>query len=201
MSSLAIIFEINSMAVWLPLASMVAIVLFGIFAFWSFFKKCEPQTAMVRSGNGATKVAFSGLFVMPIFHKLDIIDLTEKELEFELLDPDNETATNVIQLSVSPGKTDTELSEIAAQIGGYATFDAAKLNTKLEPIVQELSLEVIKSDTGNDDTDNEQLKNQIETALTGKLNGYTILNMQIHKRKPPDKAAELEINLSPNTPT
>lgn len=60
------------------------IVYFAIIAM--FYKKVPQGKALVRTGFGGTKVATDkGLYVVPVFHKVEIMDISVKKIQIERL--------------------------------------------------------------------------------------------------------------------
>merc|ERR1712086_684058 len=61
---------------------VVSIVAFGFIAMIvSWFRKANQGEAIVRTGMGGTKVSTSGIFVLPVIHKFEIMDITLKTIE------------------------------------------------------------------------------------------------------------------------
>lgn len=60
----------------------VVIVLVGMLALFSkFFHKVEQGKVLVRNGVGGSVVCFGGLFVLPIVHKVEVMDVSVKRVE------------------------------------------------------------------------------------------------------------------------
>ncbi|TWP27706.1 flotillin family protein [Apibacter muscae] len=65
----------------------IALLFLAILA--SFYKKIPQGKAIVRTGVGGTKVAFNkGIYVIPVFHKMEIMDISVKKLQIERLEKD-----------------------------------------------------------------------------------------------------------------
>ena len=179
MNKLAFISAVDPLAIWLPVVSMLLIVLFLGMAYWTFFKKCPPETVFVRMGAGSTKVAYSGLMVMPIMHHLETVSLAQHQLEFNIED---ELSGRIwlLKLDIAPGPMDLAFAEIAQNIGGKASCDAEKLKAKLEPIVSKEVLEMLQLENElNPSEEQISFENQIEKQLSGKLLGYQIQKLAI----------------------
>ena len=60
------------------------VVYFAIIAM--FYKKVPQGRAIVRTGFGGTKVATDkGLYVVPVFHKVEVMDISVKKIQIERL--------------------------------------------------------------------------------------------------------------------
>ncbi len=60
-----------------------------LFAFATFYKKIPQGKAIVRTGVGGGKVAFNkGMYVIPILHQMEIMDISVKKLQIDRLEQD-----------------------------------------------------------------------------------------------------------------
>ena len=51
-----------------------------------FYKKIPQGQALVRTGMGGTKVATDkGMYVVPVFHRVEIMDISVKKIQIERL--------------------------------------------------------------------------------------------------------------------
>jgi uncharacterized membrane protein YqiK len=73
----------------LLIGGIVFIILIMLFAFANFYKKIPQGKAIVRTGVGGGKVAFNkGMYVIPILHKMEIMDISVKKLQIDRLEQD-----------------------------------------------------------------------------------------------------------------
>jgi flotillin len=73
----------------LLIGGIVFIIFILFFAFASFYKKIPQGKAIVRTGVGGGKVAFNrGMYVIPILHKMEIMDISIKKLQIDRLEQD-----------------------------------------------------------------------------------------------------------------
>jgi flotillin len=73
----------------LLIGGIVFIIFIIFFAFASFYKKIPQGKAIVRTGVGGGKVAFNkGMYVIPILHKMEIMDISIKKLQIDRLEQD-----------------------------------------------------------------------------------------------------------------
>jgi flotillin len=73
----------------LLIGGIVFIIFIIFFAFANFYKKIPQGKAIVRTGVGGGKVAFNkGMYVIPILHKMEIMDISIKKLQIDRLEQD-----------------------------------------------------------------------------------------------------------------
>ena len=103
-------------------AIFVLLVFLGMLA--SFYKKIHQGKAIVRTGVGGTKVAFSkGMYVIPVFHKMEIMDISLKKVQIErmandgLICKDNIRADIKVAFFVRVNKSVNDVINVAQTIG------------------------------------------------------------------------------------
>ena len=63
------------------------LIFFAIIAM--FYKKIPQGEAIIRTGFGGTKVASDkGMYVVPVLHKVEVMDISVKKIEIERLQKD-----------------------------------------------------------------------------------------------------------------
>ena len=68
---------------------VILLILFGVLILISrFYKKVAQGQALVRTGVGGTKISFNGIIVIPIIHKLEIMDISLKTVEIARMEKD-----------------------------------------------------------------------------------------------------------------
>lgn len=73
----------------LLLGGIVFFIFIILFAFATFYKKIPQGKAIVRTGVGGGKVAFNkGMYVIPILHQMEIMDISVKKLQIDRLEQD-----------------------------------------------------------------------------------------------------------------
>lgn len=94
------------------------------FAFSRFFRKVGAEEAMVRSGAGGLKaVAGSGMFVIPIMHRVEQMDLSVKRIEIArfgeagLICRDNIRADIEVSYFVRVNNTREDILQVAQSLG------------------------------------------------------------------------------------
>lgn len=100
------------------------IVLFGIIILISrFYRKAEQGQALVKTGLGGTKVSFNGMFVVPVIHKLEIMDISLKTIEIArigkdgLICNDNMRADIKVTFFVKVNKQSEDVKAVAEAVG------------------------------------------------------------------------------------
>ena len=71
----------------------LGVIVFLIISFFvvlsMFYKKIPQGKAIVRTGVGGSKVAFNkGMYVIPVFHKMEIMDISVKKIEIARMQHD-----------------------------------------------------------------------------------------------------------------
>jgi flotillin len=65
---------------------VVFVVLFGV-GFLALLVRCYQKVsqgqALIRNGIGGTRVSFSGMFVIPILHRVEYMDISVKRIEID----------------------------------------------------------------------------------------------------------------------
>lgn len=87
------------------------------------YRKVEQGKAIVRNGMGGTKVSFSGIVVLPIIHKSEIMDISVKRVEIDrngkngLICMDNMRADIKVAFFVRVNQTPADVLKVAQAIG------------------------------------------------------------------------------------
>lgn len=88
-----------------------------------WYKKVPQGKALVRTGMGGTKVSFEGMIVLPVLHKLEIMDISLKSVEINrtgkdgLICKDNLRADIKVVFFVRVNKTIEDVINVAQTIG------------------------------------------------------------------------------------
>lgn len=100
------------------------LILFGTAAVYAMlFRKTEKGKALVRTGLGGTKVSFDGIIVVPIFHRLEVIDISVKRIEIDrsaqngLICKDNMRADIKVAFFVRVNQTPDDVLRVAQSVG------------------------------------------------------------------------------------
>lgn len=115
------------------------IILLSIAILASFYKKIPQGKAIVRTGVGGTKVAFNkGIYVIPVFHKMEIMDISVKKLQIErmeqdgLICKDNIRADIKVAFFIRVNKSVDDVINVAQTLGCERASDVATLRNIFE---------------------------------------------------------------------
>ncbi|NDV81729.1 flotillin family protein [Bacteroides sp. 51] len=118
-------------------AIFILLVIMGMLA--TFYKKIPQGKAIVRTGVGGTKVAFNkGMYVIPIFHKMEIMDISLKKVQIErmqhdgLICKDNIRADIKVAFFVRVNKSINDVINVAQSIGCSRASDISTLKDIFE---------------------------------------------------------------------
>lgn len=113
------------------------LLMMGVLA--SFYKKIPQGKTLVRTGIGGTKVAFNkGMFVVPVLHKMEIMDISLKKVQIErmehdgLICKDNIRADIKVAFFVRVNKSVDDVINVAQSIGCERASDITTLKDIFE---------------------------------------------------------------------
>lgn len=121
-------------------AGALLVLIFGFFALVALFYKKIPQgQALIRTGLGGSAVAFdAGMYVIPVFHKLEVMDVSIKKIEIErkhqdgLICKDNLRADITVAFFVRVNKSKDDILNVAQTIGCSRASDIDTLRSLFE---------------------------------------------------------------------
>ena len=124
------------------MATQVSFVILGIvllavlgvlILFVKMYQKAVQGEALVRTGSGDVKVSFSGILVVPVLHKLEVMDITLKAMEISrvgkdgLICKDNLRADIKVSFFIRVNKTKEDVVHVAQSIGCNRASDPQEL--------------------------------------------------------------------------
>lgn len=116
---------------------LIFLLMMGVLA--SFYKKIPQGKSLVRTGIGGTKVAFNkGMFVVPVLHKMEIMDISLKKVQIErmehdgLICKDNIRADIKVAFFVRVNKSVDDVINVAQSIGCERASDISTLKDIFE---------------------------------------------------------------------
>lgn len=158
----------------------LAIVYFAIIAM--FYKKVHQGQALIRTGFGGTKVATDkGLYVVPVFHRVEIMDVSVKKIQIErlgvegLICKDNMRADIKVAFFVRVNNDISYIKKVAQTIG---VARASRIET-LEDLFEAKFSEALKT-VGKKFQFIElyearrEFRDEIVDIIGTDLNGYTL---------------------------
>lgn len=162
---------------------VIGVVVFGIIAFFvSFYKKVPQGFAMVRTGQGGTAVQFDkGMFVIPVLHMLELMDLSVKTIEISrmqkdgLICKDNIRADIKVVFFIRVIKNEAQIKNVAQSIGCKRASDYKTLRELFEAKFSEALKTVGKRFDFVELYDNrDNFKQAILATIGSDLNGYIL---------------------------
>ncbi|RSK43290.1 flotillin family protein [Hymenobacter perfusus] len=161
---------------------IVAVLLLGFIAIVArMYQKAVQGEALVRTGMGDTQVSFSGIFVVPVLHKLEVMDIKLKTIVIAragsegLVCKDNMRADVKVNFFVRVNKTSQDVVNVAQSIGAHRASDPAALESLFDAKFSEALKTVGKHfDFIELYNSREQFKQQILTIIGTDLNGYVL---------------------------
>lgn len=160
----------------------VVILLIGFLALFSrFYHKVEQSKVLIRNGVGGNKVCFDGIFVVPIIHRFEIMDISVKRVEIAregkdgLICKDNLRADIRVAFFVRVNQTREDVLKVAQLLGCNKASDPITLMEFFDAKFSEALKTVGKKfDFVQLYTERETFKNEILQIIGTDLNGYVL---------------------------
>jgi len=161
---------------------ILGILLLGFIAIVArMYRKASQGEALVRTGMGDTKVSFSGIFVVPILHQLELMDIKLKTIIIArsgaegLVCKDNMRADVKVNFFLRVNKTHDDVVNVAQSIGSHRASDPAALEALFDAKFSEALKTVGKHfDFIELYNSREQFKQEILRIIGTDLNGYVL---------------------------
>lgn len=116
-------------------AIIVVVVLLGLFAMVSkWYKKASQGQAIVRTGVGGTRISFNGILIIPVLHRMELMDISLKAIQIErsgsagLVCRDNMRADIKVAFFIRVNKTTEDVIQVAQSVGCERSSDLQALN-------------------------------------------------------------------------
>ncbi len=145
------------------------------------YRRVEQGTAIVRNGMGGTKVSFSGMVVLPILHRGELMDISVKRIEIDrngedgLICKDNIRADIKVAFFVRVNKTEQDVEQVAQFLGCERGSSESALVDLFEPKFSEALKTVGKQfDFVDLYNSREEFRNEILKIIGTDLNGYVL---------------------------
>lgn len=161
---------------------VLLIVIGCILAAISWYKKVPQGQALIRTGQGGTNVVFDkGMFVVPVLHMVEQMDLSVKTIEIARLNKDglickdNMRADIKVVFFVRVNKETSDITTVAQTIGCVRASDPETLNVLFEAKFSEALKTAGKRFDFVDLYDSrEKFKQEILGIIGTDLNGYVL---------------------------
>lgn len=159
-----------------------AILLVMIIAALRCYRKVPQGRALIKTGWGGAKVAFdNGLVVIPVLHRMEIMDISVKRIEIDrkgkngLICKDNMRADIKVAFFVRVNKTKEDVLSVAQMIGVNRASDQealvelfdAKFSEALKTVGKQFDFEELY-------IQRQQFKERIIEVIGTDLNGYSL---------------------------
>jgi uncharacterized membrane protein YqiK len=163
------------------------IVLCGIVALLiRCWQKVSQGFAIVRNGAGGTKVSFSGMIVIPVLHKAELMDISVKRIEIDrsgedgLICKDNIRANIKVCFFIRVNKTKEDVERVAQFLGCDRASEEGALKQLFEPKFSE-ALKTVGKQFDFVELYNlrDEFREQIVRIIGTDLNGYVLDNTAI----------------------
>ena len=160
----------------------LAILVVVIIAALRCYRKVPQGRALIKTGFGGAKVAFdNGLVVIPVMHRMEIMDISVKRIEIDrkgkngLICRDNMRADIKVAFFVRVNKTKEDVLSVAQMIGVDRASDQdalvelfdAKFSEALKTVGKQFDFEDLY-------TKRQEFKEQIIEVIGTDLNGYNL---------------------------
>jgi len=177
---------------------IVFVVLFGV-GFLALLVKCYQKVcqgqALIRNGVGGTKVSFSGMFVIPILHRAEYMDISVKRIEIDrrgeqgLICKDNLRADIVVAFFVRVNNTMQDVVKVAQSLGCVRASDRQALVELFDAKFSEALKTVGKQfDFSELYTNRMRFREQILDVIGTDLSGYILEDAAIDYLEQTDKS-------------
>ncbi|MHB8129944.1 MAG: flotillin family protein [Mobilitalea sp.] len=171
-----------SVQVLLVSIGVIVIVIVGLLAlFSSFYHKVEQSKVIIRNGVGGNKVSFGGIFVVPIIHRYEIMDISVKRVEIAregkdgLICKDNLRADIRVAFFVRVNQTREDVLKVAQLLGCQKASDRTTLMEFFDAKFSEALKTVGKKfDFVQLYTERVTFKSEILQIIGTDLNGYVL---------------------------
>ena len=144
-----------------------------------FYRKVNQGQALVRTGFGETKVAFKGMWVIPLLHNAELMDISLKQVIIAreskggLICKDNLRADIKVAFYVRVNPTVEDVKRVANTIGCARASDPELLNNLFESKFSEALKTVGKAfDFVELYNSRQELKEALLSVIGKDLNGY-----------------------------
>lgn len=158
------------------------LVVLGIIAMVAkWYRKTSQGQALVKTGVGGTKVSFNGILIVPVLHKLELMDISLKNIIIErngndgLVCKDNMRADIKVVFFVRVNKTADHVIRVAQSVGCKRASDLAALGSLFDSKFSEALKTVGKKfDFVDLYNKRDEFRQEIINTIGTDLNGYVL---------------------------
>ncbi len=163
------------------IALLVFILLGFLAALNAFYKKVPQGKVIIRNGMGGHKVSFSGIWVIPILHRQEIMDISVKRIQTDrhgeagLICKDNIRADIKVAFFVRVNQTSEDVLKVAQSLGCEKASDPKEIEAFFDAKFSEALKTVGKKfDFVQLYTERDKFKMEILQVIGTDLNGYVL---------------------------
>jgi uncharacterized membrane protein YqiK len=163
------------------IVAVAALLLGTLMMILKWYQKSEQGQALVKTGWGGTKVSFSGMFVIPVLQRLEIMDISLKTIVISrlgkdgLICKDNLRADIKVTFFVRVNKTHEDVIQVGQSIGCKRASDRIALEELFDAKFAEALKTVGKKfDFVELYNSRDQFKEGILQIIGTDLNGYIL---------------------------
>lgn len=172
----------------LIILSIVGVIfLLSVARVMSFYTKAPQGKAIIRTGQGGIKVSFNGIWVMPVIHKMEIMDISIKEISIERIGKESIITNDSIRvdlkilyfLRIQPNAV--AIKTVARNIGTEKAADLETIQGLFEAKFTEIMKTVAKDFPFLDILNSrEEFRRKMEKFIhSEELNGFELVNLEI----------------------
>ena len=167
---------------FLTIGGSIVILLLGLIAMVAkWYRKTSQGQALVKTGVGGTKVSFNGILIVPVLHKLELMDISLKNIIIErngndgLVCKDNMRADIKVVFFVRVNKTADHVIRVAQSVGCKRASDLAALGSLFDSKFSEALKTVGKKfDFVDLYNKRDEFRQEIINTIGTDLNGYVL---------------------------
>lgn len=107
----------------LVIAAVGGIVVGTFVVYAMLYRKVKKGTALIRTGMGGTRIDFNGIMVFPVFHRVEVMDISLKRVEISrtgnngLICQDNMRADIKVAFFIRVNNVDEDVLRVAQSVG------------------------------------------------------------------------------------
>ncbi|MBQ4803284.1 hypothetical protein J8L88_10530 [Aquimarina sp. MMG015] len=161
---------------------IILIILFNFIILIISYKKPKQGQAIIRSGLKGVRIGlYRGIYVIPLFHKMEYIDLTLKKINIEHKENQSVICKDFIRADIkvnfhlSISNTPDDILRTSTLIGCEKTFDETKIKdiflTKFSEVLKTIAFTFEYGELHNKKT---QFRDEIIILIGTDLYGYVL---------------------------
>lgn len=165
----------------LAIAVIFFLVLAAGFVYATLIRKVRKGTSLVRTGLGGTQVSFNSMWVVPLFHRVEEMDISVKRIEIDrsghngLICKDNMRADIKVVFFVRVNNADKDVLKVAEAIGCARASSETEIRNLFDAKFSEALKTVGKRfDFTELYEERDTFRNEIVKVIGTDLNGFVL---------------------------